>query len=321
LELIKYKTVFIEFLKKEIPVKEPVSLYNPIDYILQIGGKRLRPILCLMACKTFSNDYKNALPAALSIEVFHNFTLLHDDVMDHAELRRGKQTVHEKWDLNTAILSGDAMLILAYEFLEKYEGDLYKSIMQIFNKTALQVCEGQQYDVDFENRDDVTIDEYKKMITNKTAVLLASSLQIGAYIGKASNHDAEKMYKFGLNLGIAFQLQDDFLDTFGDVNTFGKKIGGDIIENKKTFLFLKLIEVISDTDKKTIDFVKTIEDEQTKIDTITTLYIKYNIPELVIDEIKRYTELAYLSLEGLSVSNKIKQDWIDFGEQLIQRKV
>jgi geranylgeranyl diphosphate synthase type II len=321
LELIKYKTVFLEFLKKEIPIKEPVNLYNPIDYILQIGGKRLRPISCLMACKTFSNDFKKALPAALSIEIFHNFTLLHDDVMDHAELRRGKQTVHKKWDLNTAILSGDAMLILAYKFLEKYEGDLYKSIMQIFNKTALQVCEGQQYDVDFENRDDVTIDEYKKMITNKTAVLLASSLQIGAFIGKASNHDAEKMYKFGLNLGIAFQLQDDYLDTFGDVKTFGKKIGGDIIENKKTFLFLKLIEVISNTDKKTLDYVKSIENEQVKIDTITALYIKYNIPKLVIDEIKKYTELAYSNLEGLSVSNKIKQDWIDFGEQLMQRKV
>jgi len=322
LELAKYKNVFLNFLKKEIQVKEPINLYKPIDYILQIGGKRLRPVLCLKACETFSNDYKEALSAALSIEVFHNFTLLHDDVMDHADLRRGNQTVHKKWNLNTAILSGDAMLIMAYQFLEKYEGKQYKEIMQIFNKTALQVCEGQQYDVDFETRNDVTITDYIKMITYKTAVLLASSLQIGALIGKASKKDADNMYLFGLNLGIAFQLQDDYLDTFGDVHTFGKRIGGDIIENKKTFLYLKLQEIITNEDKILLDkLFSNIINEQEKIDAVTALYVKYNIPELVLAEIKKYTEIAYLTLNNLSVSNTLKQEWIQFGEELMQRKV
>jgi len=322
LELAKYKNVFLNFLKKEIQVKEPINLYKPIDYILQIGGKRLRPVLCLKACETFSNDYKEALSAALSIEVFHNFTLLHDDVMDHADLRRGNQTVHKKWNLNTAILSGDAMLIMAYQFLEKYEGKQYKEIMQIFNKTALQVCEGQQYDVDFETRNDVTISDYIKMITYKTAVLLASSLQIGALIGNASKKDADNMYLFGLNLGIAFQLQDDYLDTFGDVHTFGKRIGGDIIENKKTFLYLKLQEIITNEDKILLDklFSNNIN-EQEKIDAVTAFYVKYNIPELVLAEIKKYTEIAYLTLNNLSVSNTLKQEWIQFGEELMQRKV
>ncbi len=322
MELAKYKNVFLNFLKKEIQVKEPINLYKPIDYILQIGGKRLRPVLCLKACETFSNDYKEALSAALSIEVFHNFTLLHDDVMDHADLRRGNQTVHKKWNLNTAILSGDAMLIMAYQFLEKYEGKQYKEIMQIFNKTALQVCEGQQYDVDFETRNDVTITDYIKMITYKTAVLLASSLQIGALIGKASKKDADNMYLFGLNLGIAFQLQDDYLDTFGDVHTFGKRIGGDIIENKKTFLYLKLQEIITNEDKILLDkLFSNIINEQEKIDAVTALYVKYNIPELVLAEIKKYTEIAYLTLNNLSVSNTLKQEWIQFGEELMQRKV
>ena len=321
MELTEYKAVFLDFLNQKIKVKEPINLYQPINYILQIGGKRLRPVICLKACETFSGEYKNALPAALSIEVFHNFTLLHDDVMDHADMRRGKQTVHKKWNLNTAILSGDAMLILAYQFLEKYKGETYKSIMQIFNKTALQVCEGQQYDVDFETQTNVSIADYIKMITLKTAVLLASSMEIGALIGNASKQDANKMYAFGLNLGIAFQLQDDYLDTFGNASTFGKKIGGDIIENKKTFLYLKLQELLSDEDKKIVKELYNQQDEQTKIDGITALFVKYDIPELTLAEIKKYTEIAYLSLKELSISEKLKEQWMQFGEELMQRNV
>lgn len=322
MKLKKYKTLFLDYLKQEIKVKEPINLYKPIDYILQIGGKRLRPILCLKTCETFSGDYNKALPAALSIEVFHNFTLLHDDVMDHAELRRGNQTVHKKWNLNTAILSGDAMLIMAYQFLEKYNGDRYKEIMKVFNTTALQVCEGQQYDVDFETKSDVKISDYIKMITYKTAVLLASSLQIGALIGNATKQDANNMYLFGLNLGIAFQLQDDYLDTFGDVNTFGKRIGGDIIENKKTFLYLKLKEVISKEDAIILDKLSNNKkDSQEKIDAITALYVKYNIPQFILAEIDKYTEIANLSLNKVAISSKLKENWIKFGNKLMQRTV
>lgn len=281
----------------------------------------MRPILCLKACETFSGSYQKALPASLSIEVFHNFTLLHDDVMDHADIRRGKKTVHKKWNLNTAILSGDAMMILAYQFLENYTGNRYKEIMLIFNRTALQVCEGQQYDVDFETRDDVKIDDYIKMITYKTAVLLASSLQIGAIIGNAGVKDADNMYLFGLNLGIAFQLQDDYLDTFGDANTFGKRIGGDIIENKKTYLFLKLKEVINSEDAKLLEKLLSLKDEQKKIDGITALFVKYDVPELVLAEIKKYTEIAYRCLEEINISDSFKEEWVQFGEDLMKRKV
>jgi len=321
LNLESYKNVFLEYLNEKIKIKEPVNLYHPISYILQIGGKRLRPILCLKACETFSGSYQKALPASLSIEVFHNFTLLHDDVMDHADIRRGKETVHKKWNLNTAILSGDAMLILAYQFLENYTGNRYKEIMLIFNKTALQVCEGQQFDVDFETREDVKIADYIKMITYKTAVLLASSLQIGAIIGHARVKESDNMYLFGLNLGIAFQLQDDYLDTFGDANTFGKRIGGDIIENKKTYLFLKLKEVINSEDAKLLEMLLSLKDEQEKIDGITALFVKYDIPELVLAEIKKYTEIAYKCLEKINISDTLKQEWIQFGEYLMKRIV
>ncbi len=321
MDLQLYKKVFLTYLKKEIQVKEPVNLYQPIDYILQIGGKRLRPIICLKACETFSKEYKKALPAAVAIEVFHNFTLLHDDVMDHANLRRGKETVHKKWNLNTAILSGDAMLILAYQFLEAYQDNQFKEIMQIFNKTALQVCEGQQYDVNFETNSSVTISDYIKMITYKTAVLLASSLQIGAIIGQASKEDSKKMYDFGLNLGIAFQLQDDYLDAFGNEKTFGKRIGGDIIENKKTFLFLKLLEVVSPEDKIILENLLLSKNESRKIEVVIALYIKYGIPKLVLTEIKKYTEMAYINIRELDISETTKTEWRNFGKDLMQRKV
>ena len=208
----------------------------PINYILQLGGKRLRPVLTLMTADIFDADYKKALDAALSVEIFHNFSLVHDDIMDDAPLRRGQQTVHEKWDLNTGILSGDAMLIMAYQLFENYEPKTFQDLAKLFSKTALEVCEGQQYDVDFETRDDVTIPEYLKMIEYKTAVLVGAAMKMGAIVANASKSDQEDIYSFGRLLGIAFQLQDDYLDAFGDPKTFGKQVGGDIIENKKTYL-------------------------------------------------------------------------------------
>jgi len=228
---------------------EPVELYQPISYVLSGNGKRLRPCLALLSCNLFNNDIRNAIKPAIGVEMFHNFTLLHDDIMDKADIRRNKPTVHKKWNENVAILSGDAMLIKTYELFFELKPNILAKVIEVFNKAALQVCEGQQYDMNFETKIDVTTDEYIKMITLKTAVLLAASLKIGAIIGGATLKDANLLYNYGINLGIAFQLQDDYLDVYGDVKTFGKKIGGDIVSNKKTYLLISAIENAKDENK------------------------------------------------------------------------
>ena len=216
MDILHYQKEFLSYLESKQWIHEPKNLYEPIDYILKLGGKRIRPVLTLMAADIFSSDFKKALPAALAVEVFHNFTLIHDDIMDAAPLRRGKATVHEKWDTNTGILSGDAMLILAYQYFENYEPIVFQKLAKLFSKTALEVCDGQQLDVDFETRNDVTIPEYINMIRLKTSVLVAAALKMGAIVAEANNENANLIYDFGLNLGLAFQLQDDYLDTFGD---------------------------------------------------------------------------------------------------------
>jgi len=322
LNLAAYKQEFLVYLEKEIQVKEPKNLYEPIHYILQIGGKRLRPLLTLVSCNYFNGQYKNALPAALAIEVFHNFTLVHDDIMDEAPIRRGKTTVHKKWDLNRGILSGDAMMLMTNQLMEHYEPKKFKGLMVLFNKTALEVCEGQQYDVDFENRKDVSIPEYIKMITYKTAVLVACSLKMGAIIANTEVNDANLIYDYGLQLGIAFQLQDDYLDTFGDVATFGKQIGGDILENKKTFLYLKLLEVISDKDKLILlKWFKTKDKSDKKVKEVTNLYIKYGISEMIKQEIDIYTQSSYKSLQNTSMNNEGKIFFTQLGNNLLNRTV
>src|SRR5690606_23692113 len=250
LSISDYRDLFLSHLQQEIIVRDPKNLYQPMDYILNLGGKRLRPVLTLMTADFFSGKHQEALKAAMAIEIFHNFSLVHDDIMDDAPLRRGKQTVHEKWDLNTGILSGDAMLILAYQLFETYDATTFQALAKLFSKTALEVCEGQQFDVDFETRDDVSISEYLKMIEYKTAVLVGAAMKMGAIVAEASVEDQDIIYQFGKNLGIAFQLQDDYLDVFGDPETFGKQVGGDIIENKKTYLYLKAVE-FAKPDKKT----------------------------------------------------------------------
>lgn len=316
-----YKAQFLDYLNDEIKVKEPTRLYDPIHYILQLGGKRLRPVLTLLTCDLFGGDSKKALNAALAIEVFHNFTLIHDDIMDSAPIRRGQTTVHEKWDLNTGILSGDAMMILANRCLEAYDAELFKRLMLLFNKTALEVCEGQQYDMDFETRDDVTIPEYLKMITYKTSVLVACAMKMGAIIAGASDAQASKIYEFGLNLGIAFQLQDDYLDTFGD-ESFGKQIGGDIMENKKTFLYLKALELSTDDDRKALRKLYDTEyPEAEKVLSVTTLFMEYGVQKVVLDEIKLYTEKAFDVLEELTISNSGKEVLREFGSALMQRTI
>jgi geranylgeranyl diphosphate synthase type II len=276
-----------------------------------------------MAADIFSEDYEKALPAALAVEVFHNFTLVHDDIMDDAPLRRGEKTVHEKWDINTGILSGDAMLILAYKYFENYDAVTFQKLAKLFSKTALEVCDGQQLDVDFETRSDVTIPEYINMIRLKTSVLVAAALKMGAIVAETNEENADLIYDFGLNLGLAFQLQDDYLDTFGDSETFGKQIGGDIIENKKTFLYLKTLEVASeDTAKKLKYFYrKKLKDNTIKITDVTRIYQINDIPFLVKQEIEMYTEKAFNTLTKMSISEDNKKNLKDFGLWLMNRTV
>lgn len=323
MDLSVYRDSFLSFLEKEVQITEPSNLYQPIDYILKLGGKRMRPLLVLMSLDALDKDFTQGLNAALAVEVFHNFTLLHDDIMDDAPLRRGKQTVHEKWDVNTAILSGDAMMILSNQYLEVYEAETYKKLMQLFQRTALEVCEGQQYDVDFETRTDVTIDEYIEMIRLKTSVLVAAALKMGAIIAKASDKDTDAFYQFGLNLGLAFQLQDDYLDAFGDPETFGKKVGGDIIENKKTFLVLKAQENLTGADldlfKKYYD--ENNQDETTKISDVKQLFVKSEAVTAIKKEIEAYTNKAFSVLKEIEMSEVSKNQLIGFGKYLMGRTV
>ena len=324
LPIDSYREAFTAFLQDKIKTKEPESLYAPITYILKLGGKRLRPVLTLMTAEIFGVDHKEALSAALAVEVFHNFSLVHDDIMDDAPLRRGKQTVHEKWDLNTGILSGDAMLIQAYQLFENYTNDTFRGLAQIFSKTAIEVCEGQQYDVDFEERNDVTEAEYLKMIEYKTAVLVGAAMKMGALVANASEEDVQKIYDFGRLLGIAFQLQDDYLDAFGDPETFGKQVGGDIIENKKTYLYLKAIENATKEDKDQLIAMFTNKngvENVAKVALSKEIFLKSGASELTKKAIKDYTEKALSLLNSLSVSNDKKQLLKDFGESLMYRTV
>ncbi len=298
-------------------------MYQPIQYILDLGGKRLRPVLTLMTAEIFNCDYKKSLDAALSIEVFHNFSLIHDDIMDDAPLRRGKETVHEKWDINTGILSGDAMLIMAYQLFENYDAKTFQALAKLFSKTALEVCEGQQYDMDFETRDDVTIEEYLKMIEYKTAVLVGAAMKMGAIVAEASEKDQQNIYQFGKNLGIAFQLQDDYLDAFGDPKTFGKQVGGDIIENKKTYLYLKALEFSNDEDALQLQHLFGISPSENndKIESVKQLFITSGSADATQQEIKNYTNKAFSVLEDIAISEEKKQVLKQFGEQLMSRKV
>ena len=318
-----YRTAFISYMKEKTQAKEPRNLYEPIVYILGLGGKRLRPVLTLMATEIFDADHKKALNAALAIEVFHNFSLVHDDIMDAAPLRRGAATVHEKWDVNTGILSGDAMLITAYQLFENYDAHQFRLLAQLFSTTALQVCEGQQYDIDFENRDDVKLPEYLKMIKYKTAVLVAAALKMGGIIADASEQDQNKIYDFGLHLGIAFQLQDDYLDAFGDPKAFGKQVGGDIIENKKTVLYLNVLEKGTAQQKKELLDMYSIrpKDSSVKIETIKSIFFESGAAGLTQTAIAEYTDRAFEVLDELDISKDKKEVLRKFGEQLMGREV
>jgi geranylgeranyl diphosphate synthase type II len=319
----QYQEFFIAYLESQTINKNPKNLYEPIDYILRLGGKRMRPVLTLMTAEVFNADYKEALPAAMAVEVFHNFSLVHDDIMDDAPLRRGSQTVHEKWNINTGILSGDAMLILAYQYFEQYEPVVFRDLAKLFSKTALEVCEGQQWDVDFETRKDVTIPEYLKMIEYKTAVLVAAAMKMGAIIAKTSEENANLIYDFGLHLGLAFQLQDDYLDAFGDPETFGKQVGGDIIENKKTYLYLKTVEFSNEQQIQQLNdlFEINSNDNATKISEVKAVFNQSGASEATQDAIKEYTFKAFKTLEKMNIEPDKKAMLRTFGENLMGRDV
>jgi geranylgeranyl diphosphate synthase type II len=319
----QYQDFFITYLENQIINKEPKNLYEPIDYILSLGGKRMRPVLTLMTAEVFNVDYKKALPAAMAVEVFHNFSLVHDDIMDDAPLRRGKQTVHEKWDINTGILSGDAMLILAYQYFEQYEPKVFRDLAKLFSRTALEVCEGQQWDVDFETRKDVTIPEYLKMIEYKTAVLVAAAMKMGAIIANTSEVNANLIYDFGLHLGLAFQLQDDYLDAFGDPETFGKQVGGDIIENKKTYLYLKAVEFSNDQQAQQLNdlFAIPANDNDRKINEVKDIFNSSGASKATQEAIKEYTFKAFETLEKMDIELSKKEMLRTFGENLMGRNV
>ena len=323
-KLTDYQHIFSEFLEGYIYERKPANLYDPVNYILKLGGKRLRPLLTLMATEAFEGDVHKALNAALSIEVFHNFSLVHDDIMDAAPLRRGMPTVHHKWDVNTGILSGDAMLIMAYQLFENYEPKTFQALAKLFSKTAIEVCEGQQYDMDFEQRDNVQVDDYLKMIEYKTAVLVGASLQMGAIVSGADDENQKYIYNFGKNLGIAFQLQDDYLDAFGDPKTFGKQVGGDIIENKKTYLYIKALESSDIKQHQVLSDLYSADSQvenEDKIHRVKTIFKATGAAEKTQEAIKAYTSKAFDILESISITDSSKSILRDFGIWLMNRRV
>ena len=285
--------------------KTPSLLYEPIDYILALGGKRMRPILVLMAHQLFDKNIEKAISPALAIEVFHNFTLLHDDIMDKAPLRRGQKTVHEKWNTNVAILSGDTMLVQAYQLMTDVDQNIVKQVLKVFSKAAIEVCEGQQWDMDFESQKKVSISDYLKMIEYKTAVLLGAALQIGGITAGASANEQNHLYSFGKNMGIAFQLKDDLLDAFGNPETFGKQVGGDIMANKKTYLYLKALALADGTQRRNLEqYFSTNDTSESKVEAVKSIFITLDIHQLTSDLMKEYHSKAMHHLDAIESDNK-----------------
>ena len=318
----KYTEIVEKRIKNISLDKYPESLYEPIKYFYGLGGKRIRPALTMMSCEAFGCDPTKSLDAALSVETFHNFTLIHDDIMDSADYRRNNETVHKKWNLNKGILSGDRMLVLAYQLLENYDSKTYHELTILLNKTAEQVCEGQQLDIDFESKLDTTYDQYIEMITLKTAVLLGCSLKMGAIIAESSIENQDEIYDFGINLGLAFQLQDDYLDVFGEESKIGKKVGGDILENKKTVLFHIALSKSNQKNKnKLISLYNAVDKNEEKILKVKSIF-KESESHLVTKKIiKDYTIKAINNLEKLNIGDEKKQNLVEFSNKLMNRKL
>lgn len=311
-----------EELEKVLVIEEPRSLFDPAVYVFSLGGKRLRPILTLMAADLFNKDIENAVNPALAVEIFHNFSLLHDDLMDNADVRRGSATVHKKWSENTAILSGDAMVIEAYKYIVNVPDRYLRKVIDLFSQTAMEICQGQQYDMDYEKRMDVAENEYLKMIRLKTAVLIGCSLKLGAIVSDAPEVDVEALYQFGINLGLAFQLKDDLLDVYGDFRTFGKKPGGDILSNKKTMLLIKALENSNDLQKAELDKWLTVQNfnPEEKINAVKNLYDDLNLRLLVENMVEKYYLASLECLSSINVPDVHKKNLIDLSEQLMHRE-
>ncbi|HNW97466.1 MAG TPA: polyprenyl synthetase family protein [Bacteroidales bacterium] len=299
----------------------PNELYVPISYTLSLGGKRIRPVLVLLTCEMFEGNLESAIYPAIAIEVFHNFTLLHDDIMDNAPIRRGKETVFKKWNANIAILSGDTMFALAYKYLIKTEKENLNNILEIFTNAAIEVCEGQQYDMNFETIDNVSVEDYIEMIRLKTAVLIAASMKTGAVIGKAKKQDAENIYKFGEYIGLAFQLQDDLLDVYADQDKFGKKIGGDIVTNKKTYLYIKALQDAKGDDLKKLQhyFSSTDFNAEEKVNAVKKIYDNIGVREATVKLINQYYEKALEYFKMINVPEERKNVLKKFTDQMMQR--
>jgi geranylgeranyl diphosphate synthase type II len=316
------QTIINHQLKSLLLPEAPRHLYGPIRYMLELRGKRIRPSLVLMGCNLFTEDIQPAIYPALAVEVFHNFTLMHDDIMDKSDRRRNQPSVHVRWNQNIAILSGDAMLIKAYELLSMGSSDSLHKILPVFNMTALQVCEGQQVDMDYEQSLSVSIEDYLKMVEYKTAVLLAASLKIGALLGGAGNHESELLYEFGRNIGIVFQLQDDLLDVFADPAIFGKDTGNDIVSNKKTILLIEALCKATLIEREKLLHWLTVTDfnRKQKIEAVKTIYEELHLEQSVNNRIRHYHELAIANLDQLPVENSRKSKLLAFCKYLIHRR-
>ena len=317
-DILECINAFIDQLPYE---RKPYSLYEPIQYVLSLGGKRIRPALMLLSYQLYKDRPEQILMPAVALETYHNYTLLHDDLMDNADLRRGHATVHKRWDANTAILSGDSMLVLAYERMAQVPADKLASVLQLFTTTALEIGEGQQYDMEFEHRNDVTEDEYIEMIRLKTSVLLACAMKMGAILAGASDTDAENLYKYGEQIGLAFQLQDDLLDVYGDSAVFGKAIGGDITSNKKTYMLINAFLRADDRQREELHrwIDATDFDRQEKVKAVTELYNQIGIRQLCEEKINYYFEQAKQYLAHIDVPAERKQPLIDFTNEMMHR--
>ena len=311
-----------EFLANLPYERKPKSLYEPIRYVLSMGGKRIRPTLMLLGYNLFKDNPEKILMNAVALETYHNYTLLHDDLMDNADLRRGHETVHKKWDANTAILSGDSMLVLAYERMAQCDEKHFAKVLKLFTTTALEIGEGQQFDMEFENRNDVKEEEYIEMIRLKTSVLLACALKMGAILADASDEDAENLYKFGEQIGLAFQLQDDYLDVYGDTKVFGKEIGGDITSNKKTYMLINAFNLANDTQRAELQ--KWVDakdfDRAEKVAAVTRLYNEIGIDKLAQDKIAYYFEQSKKYLDAVNVPAERKEELAKYAQKMMKRQ-
>lgn len=302
--------------------RRPASLYEPIRYVLSMGGKRIRPVLMLLSYNLFMEDPETILMPACALETYHNYTLLHDDLMDNADLRRGHETVHKKWNANTAILSGDSMLVLAYQRMQQCSSDKMAEVLALFTETALEIGEGQEYDMAFEHRDDVSEEEYIEMIRLKTSVLLACALKIGAILAGASKEDADNLYRFGEQIGLAFQLQDDFLDVYGDTRVFGKAIGGDITSNKKTFMLINALNHANEEQRRQLEswIGATKFDRDEKVAAVTRLYNEIGIDRMAQDKIAYYFEQSRKYLQAVSVDESRKAELAAYAQRMMNRQ-